>query len=42
MDLDQCSEKIKAKSFKSKYNAVLKIKKTGSNENINTLISEST
>lgn len=33
---------IKAKSFKSKYNAVLKIKKTGSNENINTLISEST
>lgn len=32
---------IKAKSFKSKYNAVLKIKKTGYNENINTLITES-
>ncbi|BAZ83335.1 hypothetical protein PN497_20390 [Sphaerospermopsis kisseleviana CS-549] len=33
---------IKAKSFKSKYNAILKIKKTGCNENINTLITEST
>lgn len=32
---------IKAKSFKSKYNAVLKIKKTGCHENINALITES-
>ncbi|MBD2277742.1 MAG: hypothetical protein HEQ13_18430 [Dolichospermum sp. DEX189] len=29
---------VKAKSFKSKYNAVLKVKKTGSNESFNTFI----
>jgi len=33
---------VKAKSFKKKYNVVLKVKKTGCNENINALISEST
>lgn len=31
---------VKAKSFKSKYNAVLRIKKTGCNENINALITD--
>lgn len=31
---------VKAKSFKSKYNAVLRIKKTGWNENINALITD--
>ncbi|TAF10518.1 MAG: hypothetical protein EAZ77_03050 [Nostocales cyanobacterium] len=32
---------VKKKSFKRKYNAVLEVKKTGCNENINTLITES-
>jgi hypothetical protein len=31
---------VKAKSFRNKYNAVLKVKKTGSNENINALITD--
>ena len=31
---------VKAKSFRSKYNAVLRIKKTGCNENINALITD--
>jgi hypothetical protein len=31
---------VKTKSFKSKYNAVLRIKKTGCNENINALITD--
>ncbi|WP_413171983.1 hypothetical protein [Anabaena azotica] len=31
---------VKAKSFKSKYNAVLRIRKTGSTENLNTIIAD--
>ncbi|MBD2390479.1 MAG: hypothetical protein LW814_09880 [Anabaena sp. CoA2_C59] len=39
--LDSTQIQVKKKSFKSKYNAVLKVKKTGCNENINVFIPQS-